>query len=108
MLYTMSYNRNTITLNTETGDITGSTYQMRDAIKDDLYAKWNPVARVWHSDSLAETIERYRDYLTRCYSLKPVDTSAAKPAAREAFIAKAHGLCPRCHTYCYGDCMING
>lgn len=24
--------------------------------------------------------------------------------ARAAFASRVHGLCPRCHTYCYGDC----
>lgn len=106
MKYTMKLNKNTITLNTETGDITGDTYGMRQVIKDDLYATWNPVAKCWHSDQLAATIERYKAYLTRCYFLKLAEEPAAKPAYREAFAAKANGICPRCHTYCYGDCRF--
>lgn len=106
MKYTMKRNKSTITLNTETGDITGDTYGMRDVIKSDLYATWNAAAKCWHSDKLAETIEEYKAYLTRCYSLKLAEESAAKPAYREAFAAKVNGLCPRCHTYCYGDCRF--
>ena len=24
--------------------------------------------------------------------------------ARTAFMSRVNGICPRCHTYCYGDC----
>ena len=34
-------------------------------------------------------------------------TEDNKPAYRKAFAAKVNGLCPRCHTYCYGDCRLN-
>lgn len=118
MKYTMTAGRNQITLNTETGKITGGTYPMREVIKDTLHAKWNPAEKCWESDKLAETIEEYKSYLTRVYKLSAVEerttsvatveTEAAKeskPTYRKAFAAKVNGLCPRCHTYCYGDCM---
>lgn len=91
MTYTMTYRHNEITLNTETGDITGNTYQMKQIIKDDLYATWDAARRVWHSDNLAETIEKYRDYLTRLYKLEAeivevaveADTSTTETAVVE-------------------------
>lgn len=109
MKYTMNRNKDTIILNTETGDITGSTYGMKDVIKSDLYATWNPAAKCWHSDKLTETIEEYKSYLTRCYNLKACEETTAdetKPNYRAAFGRKVNGLCPRCHTYCYGDCSF--
>jgi hypothetical protein len=91
MTYTMTYRHNEITLNTETGDITGNTYQIKQIIKDDLYATWDAARRVWHSDNLAETIEKYRDYLTRLYKLEAeivevaveADTSTTETAVVE-------------------------
>ena len=107
MKYTMSRNRDEIILDTETGKITGSTYGMKDVIKSDLYASWNAAEKCWESEKLAETVEEYKSYLTRCYKLKAIEETAAeesKPSYRKAFAAKANGLCPRCHTYCCGDC----
>lgn len=103
MIYTMSSKRDTITLNTETGDITGGTYGMKEIIKSDLYATWDAGRRVWHSDKLAETIESYKDYLTRLYKLSAVETNPSNPI-RERVVNVRNGICPRCHTYCYGDC----
>lgn len=104
--YQMSRNGKTIILNTETGDITGDTYAMRDIIKSDLYATWNAAAKCWHNDSLKEIVAEYKSYLTRLYNLTVAETSAPaqKTSYRKAFMAKANGLCPYCHTYCYGDC----
>ena len=110
MKYTMSRGRDEIILNTETGKITGSTYGMKDVIKSDLYATWNSAEKCWESDKLAETIEEYKSYLTRNYKKTTKKNTAAennKPAYRKAFAAKVNGLCPRCHTYCCGDCSAN-
>jgi len=104
MKYEMSRGRSTIIIDTEAGTISGKTYEMRDVIKSDLYAKWDAANKVWRSDKLAETIEEYKEYLTRCYKL-------AKIEAVETVTAHKHihtdGLCPICHTYCCGDCMAN-
>ena len=110
MKYTMSRGRDEIILNTETGKITGNTYGMKDVIKSDLYATWNAAEKCWESDKLAETIEEYKSYLTRCYKLAAIEDTAAednKPAYRKAFASQVNGLCPRCHTYCCGDCSAN-
>ena len=72
MKYTMNRRNDTITLDTENGNITGGTYGMKDVIKSDLDATWNPEMKLWNSDKLAETVEKYHDYLSRCYNLKPV------------------------------------
>lgn len=83
MKYTMTNKKSTITLDTVTGDISGDTYSMREIIKSDLYATWDKVRKVWHSDNLDDTIEKYRSYLTRCYKLEAVEepTTEAVEAA---------------------------
>lgn len=73
MKYTMSRRNDTITLDTETGNITGGTYEMKDVIKNDLYATWNPDLRVWHNDDLQSVIDKYGEYLHRCYGLKAAE-----------------------------------
>lgn len=75
MKYTMRRRNDTITLDTETGNITGGTYGMKDVIKNDLYATWNPDLRVWHNDDLQSVIDEYSEYLHRCYGLKSAEVS---------------------------------
>ena len=122
MKYTMSYNKSTITLDTVTGKITGDTYQMRTTIKGDFPgAKWNKEEKCWEYADIEGRINEYHDYFTRCYNLtaevpEPTETTEA-PAVRknsktvattvrDAVISRISGLCPRCGTYCYGDCSF--
>lgn len=92
MKYTMSYGRNEITLDTATGDIYGDTYGMKEIIKSDLYATWDKTRKVWHSDKLVNTINDFRDYLTRCYKLEAVEVEEpiveAEPAIETTKTAK--------------------
>lgn len=81
MKYTMTTKRGSLMLDTETGDISGDTYNCKETIKSDLYATWDAARKVWHSDKLADTIAEYNDYLTRVYHLKAVE---AAPATEEA------------------------
>ena len=85
MKYTMRYRNNEIKIDTDLGVITGNTYQMRDIIKSDLYATWDAKERVWVSDNLAETINNYKEYLTRCYNLSEYsnDPAATETTAKE-------------------------
>lgn len=104
MTYTMTRGRDTILINTETGSITGGTYAMKEIIKSDLYATWDPTLRVWHMDDAESIINKYRDYLTRCYKLEAIET----PTSITVRAHTAHdGLCPYCHTYCNGDCTAS-
>ena len=75
MKYTMSRRNDTITLDTETGNITGGTYSMKDVIKNDLYATWNPDLRVWHNDDLQSVLDKFGEYLHRCSGLKTDEVS---------------------------------
>ena len=107
MKYTMERRNSTITLDTETGSITGDTYQMRDVIKEEFPgATWNKDAKAWTVSNLSERIDEIRSYLTRCYRLSEVKSGEASATARDVIINRINGLCPRCHTYCYGDCSF--
>ncbi|OUP45778.1 hypothetical protein [Pseudoflavonifractor sp. An187] len=89
MKYTMTCKKNTITIDTKTGDIYGDTYAMKEIIKSDLYATWDNVRKVWHSDNLDETINEFRQYLTRCYKLEVVDAEELSEEADDSSEAKA-------------------
>lgn len=122
MKYTMSRRNDTITLDTATGTITGSTYQMKDVIKDNFEScRWNSAAKCWEAPNMAARIDQIRAYLTRCYNLREVVAveqvaeaaqsvetvrPAAKATARDVVIGRINGICPRCGTYCYGDCSF--
>lgn len=128
MKYTLSYNKSTITLDTVTGKITGDTYQMRTTIKEDFPgAKWNKEEKCWEYADIEGRINEYRDYFTRCYKLAaeapaaeaeadteeveaPATLKESKPSkpttTHDAVISRITGLCPRCGTYCYGDCSF--
>lgn len=103
MKYTMSRRNDTITLDTVTGNITGNTYGMKDVIKEEFSgATWNKDAKAWHVENMAARIDEIREYLTRCYRLAEV--KAAAPTSHDVVINRINGICPRCGTYCYGDC----
>lgn len=103
MLYTLTHKKGTATLDTETGNITGNTYPIKDDIKDTFKAKWNPSTKSWHSDNLEEKIEEYRNWLVRVYKLEEVKEEA-KAARKDVYVAGKP--CPKCGTYCYGECGL--
>ena len=102
MKYTMTSKKWTITLDTETGCISGDTYQMREYIKDNFTAKWDSSARVWMAENLQQQIDDLKAYLTRVFDLREVEAESKAEALTDRFF---RGVCPRCHTYCCGDCM---
>ena len=107
MKYTMERRNNTIIIDTTAGSITGDTYQMRDVIKDEFPgAKWNKELRAWTADNMSERIDEFREYLTRCYRLREAEVNVAPVTTRDAVIGRINGVCPRCGTYCYGDCSV--
>lgn len=101
MKYTMTCKKNTITIDTKTGDIYGDTYAMKEIIKSDLYATWDNVRKVWRSDNLGETINEFRQYLTRCYKLAVVD--AEEPSEEADDSSEAHANKTVSHTR-----LVNG
>ena len=108
MTYKMSYGKSTIKIDVSTGKITGDTYQMRSCIKEEFpSAKWNPQEKCWICQNAEERIEEIRDYLTRCYKLA-VDIEeegiVAEETTKKISTYRLSRPCPRCGTYCYGDC----
>ena len=107
MKYTMERRNSTIILDTATGTITGDTYKMKDVIKEEFQeAKWDKEAKAWVVSNMEERIEEIRSYLTSCYRLSEVKDTESYVTPRDVFINRINGLCPRCHTYCYGDCSF--
>ena len=105
MTYTMTSGRNTIKIDTVSGNISGDTYGMRQMIKDNFTdATWNAEAKVWHSDAAAEEIEKHIEYYKRVYKLSEVKSAST---ASEHHNHAHSELCPICHTYCYGDCQCH-
>lgn len=49
-----------------------------------------------------QTVEGSYDKRTKTIE---VMTNVARTFARRPSVTAIRGLCPRCHTYCYGDCM---
>ena len=106
MKYTMTSKKWTITLDAETGCISGDTYQMREYIKDNFTAKWDSSARVWMAENLQQQIDDLKAYLTRVFDLREVETESKDEEKADTLTDRFfRGVCPRCHTYCYGDCM---
>lgn len=105
MRYEMNRGRSTIILDTQTGYITGDTYNMRDVIKSEFPAKWEAAAKAWHVADLEGEINCQIDRLRRVYRLCEVESPAAT-TVRDAFVGRIAGICPRCGTYCYGDCSV--
>lgn len=57
-----------------------------------------------NSYSDCKTVEGSYDKRTKTIE---VMTKVLK-GARRSISSVINGLCPRCHTYCYGDCTANG
>lgn len=45
-------------------------------------------------------------YDKRTKTIEVMTNVSSKNSARNSFINRINGLCPRCHTYCYGDCSF--
>lgn len=102
MKYTMSKNKSTITLDTESGRITGDTYAMRNTIKENFNARWDAAGKAWVVENLESEINDQMARLRRIYDLCEVEATVA--TTRDAFVDRVSKICPRCGTYCYGDC----
>lgn len=84
-----------VTLDETTGIITGDTFKCKDTLKKVFDCKYDSNTKSWIID-LAD-IKRFLNHI----SVSIDNTIESKPANKEA---KSNGICPRCGTYCYGDC----
>jgi len=81
--------------------MTGDTYPIKGYIREYLNGKWNAENKAWIVD-----IKQVEAMMSGKYPvIKVADESNGNTAAVET---KAYnGLCPKCHTYCYGDCTAH-
>ena len=80
----------------------------KNEIKAAAEAEANGIRRMHYSEyknnySECQTVEGSYDKRTKTIE---VMTKVLK-GARRSISSMINGLCPRCHTYCYGDCSYN-
>ena len=120
MKYTAYPRSQPITIDTDKGTIKGQTYHVKDDIKMIFTGiRWDGASKAWKMDTAAmlEVIEKQYDYLYKIWELRGVEetkieaaTTSAKPsptAPSKPRTTNRNGLCPKCHTYCYGDCSAH-
>jgi len=82
-----------IIYNLDTKQISGNTFPKKEKIKRDYSAKWDANNRVWVS-TLSDA-----DWVSMTNWII---------ASGKVYVAPVktvnNGKCPRCHSYCYGDC----
>ena len=73
-----------ITVNTETGEIAGKTYNAKDWIKRNFEAKWNKEKKVWVADTevIKKELENTRYY--EKYIVSNPESKAEKPNTEKA------------------------
>lgn len=83
-----------IKVNQNGNEISGNTFLVKEYIKAHLAGKWNSGRRAWTIDTakLQDLIEKGCIY-----------ASDEKPAEHK----QHNGVCPKCGTYCYGDCSAH-
>lgn len=94
-----------IDIDTTTGVISGDTYKSREWIKENFGARWDRDAKVWRAD-----VEKLNSELERPYYEKYIirrEESTSQTSNKTNKTNKSEGLCPKCHTYCYGDCTAH-
>ena len=77
-------------------EVTGNTFPAREWIKTHLAGKWNGERKSWAIDT-----EKFNRLLQMGAIFQDAEVT---PVATKVAPRVNNGLCPRCHTYCYGDC----
>lgn len=75
--------------------LTGDTYPMKDYIKAYLGGKWDRDARAWVVD-----VAKVMTLLNRPGAAIRRTTAPANSSSK----INTTTICPKCHTYCQGDC----
>lgn len=73
--------------------LTGDTYPIKQWIKEYLCGKWDAERKGWIVD-----LGQIKMWTGTCIQ---IDETAVETKRAERHISE---LCPKCHTYCYGDC----
>lgn len=79
--------------------MTGDTYAIKDWIKSYLCGKWDGEHKGWIVD-----LGQVNVWMTGKYPIIKIDETVSE-VHNETKIN--NGLCPHCHTYCYGDCTAH-
>jgi len=75
--------------------LTGDTYEAKGYIKAYLGGKWDSNSKGWRVD-----VSKVEKILSTTGGMIKVDNSAPQTKSHNH-----NSICPRCHTYCYGDCQ---
>lgn len=78
--------------------ITGNTFVAKDWIKAYLSGKWNKETGSWIIDT-----EKFDKFVISGVIYIDSNTAQETTASKH----NHNGICPRCHTYCDGDCAAN-
>ncbi|KKM08407.1 hypothetical protein SY88_23755 [Clostridiales bacterium PH28_bin88] len=78
--------------------MSGDTYPIKGYIKEYLNGKWDADNKVWIVDG-----GQVEAMMTGQYPVIKLDTSTTEQVTEKAY----NGLCPKCHTWCYGDCTAH-
>lgn len=79
--------------------------EAKEAVKDAAEAAKTGLRRMHYSEykrdySDCKTVEGSYDKCTKTIEVM----TFVRKTRNSAFVSHLNGLCPRCHTYCYGDC----
>lgn len=74
--------------------MTGDTYPVKQWIKTYLNGKWDAERKGWIVD-----LGQVKTWTGTCIQIDNTPATETIKISRNI-----NGICPRCHTYCYGDC----
>jgi len=75
--------------------LSGQTYQIKEYIKAYLAGTWDKNISSWIVDT---------EKVTALINAQAIQIDNSPVIVK---VHSANGLCPRCHTYCYGDCTAS-
>jgi len=88
--------KNTTGLTLNGNQISGNTFSVKDYIKSYLGGKWNGELKVWTIDT--DKLNNLLNSRGACVSIDEIENVAM-------VTKNTNGICPKCHTYCDGDCQ---
>ena len=103
MKYTANVHNSDLVINTNNGTVSGQTFKAKEWIKENFEGiKWDSTNKAWTMDpeEMTSIIEMRKAYFERVSGL----AEAAETTKETSYHHVNNGLCPICHTYCYGDC----
>ena len=87
--------RETFTVDTNTGKVTGKTYNSKEFLKDNFAAKWDSESKTWTVDTnkFNDEMDNYPDYYKKyIVSEEPTTTAAAKEIISKELVNRNDGF----------------